>query len=430
MNSSADAQRYSRALAHDQDRLNILYVCPLAHLEGHDSYAAASETAALASAGQKVTLLTFAGMIDLDLSENVVHISVLSSTGRIPRMLRCLNKNESSSRLFSSLATLLTLLKAVSLMKTMRYDVIHVRDATGVFMSLPQFLGVLFAGNTWLVSLLDTEEKGSVVGGLLRMTKTRTLYQSSFRKNSYAYLCQKESTYRFYSERFLGGLLDGKVWLLPPFVPEATWTDTTKTSGSVETHTPAENARTTFLSFGALHAGKDLTTVCQAIMEVPGASLLHIGRTNPKLADAFRDLQRRYSSERITFRDGFVPESSKPVIFGAAAAVILSYTRNFGASASMLWEAARFHVPVIASDNDQLSALVSKYNLGLLFRAQDSKSLEEAVSNFLALSPSEIAAFRRNSYAFCEAYASSSWAKKCIQIYETLCRSASPTDLL
>src|SRR5271169_1145112 len=124
---------------YSDERFKVLYVCPLAHLEGHPCFAAISETEALAASGQKVTLLTFAGLLSGNVSEAVNHMTVLKPSLVRSRRFVILNSRYLTSGLFVSIAFLLTMLKAMSLKKSVGYDVIQIRDATGLFMSFPQF---------------------------------------------------------------------------------------------------------------------------------------------------------------------------------------------------------------------------------------------------------------------------------------------------
>ena len=199
-------------------RFKILYVCPLAHLEGHPCFAAISETESLVASGQEVTLLTFAGLLSGRVADGVKQITVIKPSSVRSKRLVALNSGNLSAGLFVSIAFLLTLLKAMSVKRHTAYDVIQLRDATGLFASFPQVLGVFFGGNKWMISLLDTEDRLSFVGRIIKLTKRPFLYRRSFSKNDYAYTCQNQYLYDYYSTKFLNGLLAGKIHILPPVV--------------------------------------------------------------------------------------------------------------------------------------------------------------------------------------------------------------------
>ena len=136
------------------------------------------------------------------------------------------------------------------------------------------------------------------------------------------------------------------------------------------------------LSFGALHAGKDLETVLKALKDLDNVTLLHAGKTNTRLLASFKELKREYASPNYLLHDSYIDEESKSIYFSAASALILSYVTEFNATTSMLWEACRFRVPVIASDNKQVLELVSKYDIGLTFLSQNSDSLRQVCDEF------------------------------------------------
>lgn len=87
---------------------------------------------------------------------------------------------------------------------------------------------------------------------------------------------------------------------------------------------------------------------------------------------------------------------------------------------SMLWEAAGFKTPVIASDSGVLGELVRRYKMGLLFKAQDAASLKGAISHFLGLSQSEREVMRRNCEQFCTDFSVDNLAQEHVRIFREL----------
>ena len=403
-----------------EEKFRILYVCPLAHLEGHPCFAAISETESLVASGQEVTLLTFAGLLSGSVAKGVRHITVLEPSDTKSRRLIELNSRSLSAGIFVSIAFFLTLLKAMSVKRGADYDVIQLRDGTGLFASFPQILGIFFTGNSWLISLLDTEDRSSFLGGLLKLTKLPFFYHKSLMRNRYAYACQNHYLYDYYSRTFLNGILDGKIHILPPVVSKTRKVAKQLSMSDAKSHFGISPNQNVLLSFGALHAGKDLGTILRALVGLENVTLLHAGRTNTRLLTSFNELKREYASPKFRYHDDYIDEESKATYFAAASALILSYVKEFDATSSMLWEACRFRVPVIASDNRQLSELVSKYDVGLTFCSQNSDSLRQTVMKFLSLSPDRVAEMRRNCDKFCEDFSSESWARTCIQIYSHL----------
>jgi glycosyltransferase involved in cell wall biosynthesis len=129
----------------------------------------------------------------------------------------------------------------------------------------------------------------------------------------------------------------------------------------------------------------------------------------------FRKWRRSFSSVRVA-----APSSKRPYYFFAADAVILSYTRQFLSTSSLLWEACRFGTPVIASDNGQLKELMETFRPGLLFSAQNPESLTAAIIRFMKLKPKEIEVLKNNCHRFASEFSMDKWAQKCLEIYSRL----------
>jgi len=119
-------------------------------------------------------------------------------------------------------------------------------------------------------------------------------------------------------------------------------------------------------------------------------------------------------------KDYYVPEEEKPYYFFAADAAVLSYTKEFLSTTSLLWESCRFGIPVIASDNGDLKALMETFKPGLLFKAQDVDSLKEAITRFIELRPGEVKKLKENCHKFTYQFSMKKWAQRCIKLYNLL----------
>jgi glycosyltransferase involved in cell wall biosynthesis len=181
-----------------------------------------------------------------------------------------------------------------------------------------------------------------------------------------------------------------------------------------------------FLHFGALHWGKDIETVFAAFKGISNAILVFAGKIMFSVAQALNieNLINRYELQgKVIFIDSYIPEEDKKYYFAAADAIILSYRRKFLSTASLLFEAARFRVPVIASDNGELGETVRKYNLGLVFKAQDPSSLKESLIRFCNLGYDEKKVFRENCEKFSRYFSIANWVQKHTEIFQSLCAS-------
>jgi glycosyltransferase involved in cell wall biosynthesis len=416
-------------------QVKVLYVCPFAHYPGHPPEAAVSETRALAQAGAKVKLLTFCGIIG-KAEVKVPQLTVLPYL-RVTIPLYCLanflRKWSYTRRLSMLLETCLTLAVAVRLKRKLNYDIIHLRDGDP-FLFIPFLISLSLRDYNWVISLIG----GSLAAPsplltalrkdfrlfvyiiLLKLVNSnlwKPVYRRGLARNNFLFLTQNESIKQGF-ESYMQGVLSGKVTFLPLGVDEAGKVIPKK---EARRYLGLPPERPVFLSFGFLHVGKDLETIFRALKDVPDALLLHGGDPgfSPELSSS--NLAKKYGMlDRTVSRDCYIAEEEKPYYFFAADAIILSYTRQFSPTASLLWEACRFGTPVIASKNGQLKELVKASQVGFLFTAQDAGSLRTAIRQFLSLKPEEIRKLKANCRRFSGDFSLGKWAQRCLEIYDSL----------
>lgn len=417
-------------------QIKVLYVCPFAHYSGHPPGAAIHEPEALARAGADVTLLTFYGIID-NTEVKVPHITVISRTKPPRSMQRLVNLFLTRWSLLRwpimFLENLWVLSKAVRLKRKLNYDIIHLRDGDP-FMPIP-FLISLTKGNlNWVVSLMG--------GGLYKPTQLfaalrkdfrlfvytmalriihsklwRPLYRRSLAKNRFLIMTQSEAGKQKY-DSYMQGLFSGKVTYLMMGQGDM---DKSVSKEEARRHLDMPRDKPIFLSFGVPHPGKDLETVFRAVKDIPNVILVQAGKSTFSVGPNPTRLAENYAIvDKVMIRDNYIPEKEKPYYFFAADAVILSYTRQFLSTVSILWDACHFRTPVIASDNGQMGELVRAFQVGLLFKAQDTTSLKDAISRFISLKPDEIEVLKGNCQRFNREFSLDKWAQKCLEIYESL----------
>src|SRR4030042_3871069 len=215
----------------------------------------------------------------------------------------------------------------------------------------------------------------------------------------------------------MGGVFNGRVECLPVGISE---TPKTISKEKARQHLGLPLDKPVLLAFGAFHSGKDLETIFRALKHVPGVYVVHAGSQAFGLGVNFEDIARDYiSTDRISIRNYYVPEVEKPYYFFAADAVILSYTRQFLSTSSLLWEACRFGTPVIASDNGQLKELVEKFHPGLLFKTQDAGSLKRAIVKFVNFKAEEIEILKDNCRRFAHEFSFERWTQRYLEIYDS-----------
>lgn len=420
-------------------RLKVLYVCPFAHHTGHFPWEATHETQALSQAGVDVTLLSTWGVTD-EAEVKVPQLAARSQAkfgGLIYHVAHFFSRWGITFWLSMFLETLLTLDVAVKLKEKQGYDIIHLRDGEP-FLFLLHILNLNRKEYSWVVSLTGSNlvslaTHPSLLAAIrksfrlflytvyIRILTTnlwRPVYRRSLSKNRFIFLTQNETMLQNF-ELYMGGLLAGKVICLSLGVNDI---GVVIPKEAARRHFGLPQDKHVFLSFGFLHAGKDIEVIFQALKNIPEVFFLHGGDQMFKLhLSNAADLAERYGMQnRAMINDCYIPEEEKPYYFFAADAIILSYTKQFLGTTSLLWQACRFGTPVIASDNGQLKELTEKYKPGLLFKAQDPDSLREAVLSFIKLKPKEIRAFKANCHRFAGEYSMDKWAEKCLSIYDKI----------
>lgn len=405
--------------------MKILYCCPFAHYSGHHPHVSVIEPEALQKAGHDVTLLTFCGLID-DIQPAVPQVMVLDKDSKWRKRLHGI-RQKTLPRWFLMLAeTYITLRKAVKVYNT-GYDVIHLRDGDPfLFVSflmppakwvISVMASVVYAPKTtfkdWIrkpfLSLYSLALK--VIGGGI----WKPLYNSILYKKSMIFVVQ--------NERALAGFKNYLDGIFAPY--------TECVSRGVENHVkPLERQEAqkiigcpdkfTVLSFGAPHQGKNIDVVFHAL-KILDVHLVHGGVHTYSLGGSPVELAKKYKVEsKCTIHDRFIGQEAKPAFFGCADVAILSYTKIFASTSSVLLECCKFGLPVIASDNHPLGDEVKKYKLGMTFKAEYLQDLEVTIRLFQQLNSKEIAVMKTNCLNYALDHSINKWAEGCGELYERL----------
>ena len=410
--------------------MRILYVCPFSHYSGHHPYVATVEPEMLAKAGNDVTLVTFCG-ITSDPQISVPHYTVISKDWPILRWVR---KN-AIFRWFLMLGeTLTTIGKAMKLYRRFEYDVIYLRDGEPYLFVSP-FLNTPFRNFRWLISLTGSNlfvptphmskfRKNpyiylyTVSLHIVRGAWWNCLYRRSLSRNSVMFVTQNEEAKKGY-DAYQSGVFAGRVVC----IPLGTTNDVTSIPKSVaRAKLELPQDALILLSFGAPHSGKDVETVIKAVVRVPEVFIVHAGAQAFNLGSSPEDLTEEYGLSRRTrvFNHYIKEEEEKPLFLYAADVLILSYTKVFKSTSSMLWEAAKYNLPVISSDANLLGATVAEYNLGLLFEAENVESLVDAIEHFKVLKSEELKQMELGRQRFVKDYSNKKWLENTLNVCRQL----------
>jgi len=401
--------------------VRILYVCPWAHRAGHYPQAAVQESGALAEAGADVCLYTFRGLLGDRVPEGVSHQQAVSTRIGFPAGILTRTLTISTAATFAAqyIEFLVTLLLAVRSRRRLAYDVVYLRDGDP-FLFVPLFMGLFSKRRRWVVSLVGILGKRSYAGlpqRFLCAAIWRPLYRRSLSRNQYTFVCQNRYVGELFSGPFLNGLLSGRVTVIPKGVPRP---DANIPTTQARQHLGLPRDKVILLHFGALHPGKDLAPVLEGLRSMPDTLLVHAGAVTSSVDPV--GLARRFGvADRVIVRDYHVPEAERPRYFWAADAVILSYKKDFLQLPAMLWEAATFAVPAIASDVGELGELVRRYEIGLVFEPEDGSSFANALSAFVGLSASDRQTMAGNCARFCDDFSLDTWARRSLTAIRELC---------
>jgi len=410
--------------------MKVLYVCPFAHYSGHHPHVSVVEPKYLQRAGVDVTLLTFNGIMnnpEIGVPQIKVKndgygaLAIRMRSRTLPRwvMMFC--------------ETVATLRYAINLYRKDNYDVIHLRDGEP-FIFLSHLLSIPYNNINWFVSLTsaiiftpklklnDWLNRPFVclyslaLNIVVNCSLWNILYRKSMKKNKHIYTPQNTVATRAY-RKYLGGIFNGNVECIELGIGNSIKLPSKKESRE-RLGVPQKGF--VLLSFGAPNAGKDMTTMFKAVSET-GDFLLHGGTHTFSLGSNPEELAKQYNMEDRTQIDNYyIPEEEKPYYFGAADAIILSYTKAFASTSSMMWEAARYQLPVISSNANSLGGDVKYYGLGLLFEAENSGSLVGKINEYKKLPKEKIAEFKNNCKKFVKEHSDEKWSEKCIKVYERL----------
>ena len=409
-------------MAESKEMIRVLYVCPSAHRAGHWPHATIKETTALLKAGVVVSLCTFRGILDEKESPAIPHRKVLSSWSSFPLdvLIRSLYFIPKVRIIAQILEVITTLFLAVKLRSSLRYDVLYLRDGDP-FIFLPILFGLVLKDCKWVVYLngaMGQRASPRIFPYMFSISPIwKPIYRRSLSRNRYAFICENNYVEGFIKRGFLDGILSETITSVLKGVEE---TGSYIPQKEARQYLSLPQGKVILLHFGAVHLGKDIETIFIAIKDIPDVLLIHAGKemSGVNLAGLVRHYDLR---DRVTIRDYYIPESDKQYYFASADAIILSYKKDFVQTASILWEAARFRVPAIASDSGELGELVNGYQTGLVFKAEDATSLKETLSHLLTLSQSQKETIRRNCENFRDEFSLDDWAHKCQDIFKGLC---------
>lgn len=415
--------------------IRVLYICPFAHYSGHHPHVATVEPERLARSGLDVTLLTFEGIIN-DADSRVRHIRVLPQNRLvfIHKVFKKLRYWTLPRWLMMFIETIATLTKASWLLRKGEYDVLHLRDGEP-FLFLSHLISLPYRGQKWAISLTaaivfspklklkDFMQRPFVCLYAIALNiwvnnrLWRPIYKLSMRRNKFMFMPQNKIATQRYRE-YMGGVFKDNAVCVEWGIDN---NNNLPSKEESRKHLGIPLDAFVLLSFGAPHSGKDTETIFKAVKQCSDTFLIHGGTHTFSLGSNPVILKENYGlTNRAKIFNYYIPEDEKPYFFSAANVLILSYTKAFASTSSMIWEAAKYRLPVISSNANTLGKDVKRYKLGLLFEAEDAMSLVGAINRYKKLSESELAEIKASGLKFVTAFSDAKWAKNCTAVYRGL----------
>lgn len=394
--------------------MRVLYCTPLAHETGHMPWAASHEPQHIP---EDVTLLTFCG-IRPGCDSAVPELHVVNGTTwlNITNKLRKYFIGQWIMRVMDEWGTVW---KAARIGKN--YDYIFLRDGEP-FPFMPHVASLLFPHRKWIVSLTggnfttinSTRNYGrhkllpKIYCILVNNRFWHLFYWLGHKLSKFQYIVQDKQTKAYYDKIFPGRLHEIHLGI-------EQYQPISKVSARNILGIPQD--KLVLLVFGVTHTGKKNEMVFKAVKENPDTYLIHAGASYQSLGNFPKDLVKKYGIEGRSFiDDSFIPESKKPLYFGAADFVVCSYAKSFSSTSSVLWQACGYDRPVISSDANVLGELVREYKLGLLFEAENQASLETTIKQAVTLKNS----FKGCGDRFVNTFTMATWGKKVNDLYRLL----------
>jgi len=139
-----------------------------------------------------------------------------------------------------------------------------------------------------------------------------------------------------------------------------------------------------FLQFGHVRDNKNLDLIIEALANTDGFHLVVAGEvaSATQRGEAYyRGLVHRLGLQsRVHFRFGFVKEEEIPLLFAAADAVCLVYTKSFRSMSGVLAHAITYCSPVIAAGGvGPLQNIVLRYGLGEWLDEVSARAITDAM---------------------------------------------------
>jgi len=179
-----------------------------------------------------------------------------------------------------------------------------------------------------------------------------------------------------------------------------------------------------FLCFGIIRKDKGIEYLLEACSNLRNYDfkILIAGPLFDYTENYFLSLINKWKlRERVILKLKYIEEKEAPYYFYGCDALVMPFSKIYTGGSNLLFEkAASYKIPVIATNVSEIGKIIEKYNIGLLAKPNDTKSLANIIEKFLKLNKTHK---KKIAYNISKLFISwSKMAEQYLNLYKKLCR--------
>jgi glycosyltransferase involved in cell wall biosynthesis len=129
-------------------------------------------------------------------------------------------------------------------------------------------------------------------------------------------------------------------------------------------------------------------------------------------------IKKKGIENRVIFDFGYVSEEKLGLYIRSCDATLLPYKKTFQGESGILSQSCAYQIPVIAADVGTVGQTVQNGGIGIVFEAESSPALQNAIEKFINLKNSEINQIKENMKVFVQSRSWTEVARLHMEIYQ------------
>ncbi|MGG0510615.1 glycosyltransferase [Priestia megaterium] len=150
---------------------------------------------------------------------------------------------------------------------------------------------------------------------------------------------------------------------------------------STEIILPEKKKENVVLFFGGIRKDKGIEKLAELALKYNDVHFIVAGKPEDYSKDQIEKIFNNHSN--VDLRLGFIEDEQVPILFNEADLLILPYEYYFSGQSGPLTLAAKYGVPVFATDVGDMGSDVKRFNLGIVVKDNSLNSLESGIRDFL-----------------------------------------------